>query len=53
MLSVKAGNNKLLKPETQLKMRHLQAVRPDGNPTTTAAAEPIVTVLLQDFSTQT
>jgi hypothetical protein len=31
MLSVKAENNKRLKPEMQLKMRHLQAVRPDGN----------------------
>ncbi len=33
-------------------MRHLKAVRPDGNAITTAATEPIVTVLLQNILTE-
>lgn len=33
-------------------MRHLQAVRPGGNATTTAAMKPIVTVPLQNILTK-
>ena len=33
-------------------MRHLQAVHPDGNATTTAATKPIVTVPLQNILTK-